>query len=95
LVRVNKGVDMNKMFTVILLFISFASFAEEPTEPKNVQMAPTEQSTTNKPFLQKKECHLDDKAEGRGCCSHHDGVCGCAGGRAQCCDGALSPSCGC
>lgn len=31
----------------------------------------------------------------RGCCSHHGGVCGCRGGRALCCDGELSPSCGC
>lgn len=30
-----------------------------------------------------------------GCCSHHGGVCGCDGGRARCCDGALSPTCGC
>lgn len=34
-------------------------------------------------------------AAGRGCCSHHQGVCGCEGGRAKCCDGSLSPSCGC
>jgi len=33
--------------------------------------------------------------EHRGCCSHHQGVCGCEGGRAKCCDGTLSPSCGC
>lgn len=31
----------------------------------------------------------------RGCCSHHRGVCGCHQGRALCCDGTLSPSCGC
>ncbi len=31
----------------------------------------------------------------RGCCSHHKGVCGCQGGRAACCDGTLSPTCGC
>ena len=31
----------------------------------------------------------------RGCCSHHGGVCGCSGGRAVCCDGTYSPSCGC
>ncbi|MBS4759136.1 MAG: hypothetical protein KHX03_00355 [Clostridium sp.] len=31
----------------------------------------------------------------RGCCSHHGGVCGCSHGRAVCCDGSLSPSCGC
>lgn len=36
-----------------------------------------------------------DILAGRGCCSWHQGVCGCAGGRAQCCDGSLSPSCGC
>ncbi len=31
----------------------------------------------------------------RGCCSHHGGVCGCSNGRAVCCDGSYSPSCGC
>lgn len=32
----------------------------------------------------------------RGCCSHHDGVCGCSEkGRVICCDGTLSPSCTC
>lgn len=30
-----------------------------------------------------------------GCCSWHDGVCGCSGGRQLCCDGSLSPSCTC
>jgi hypothetical protein len=33
--------------------------------------------------------------ERSGCCSWHNGVCGCAGTRARCCDGSLSPSCGC
>lgn len=33
--------------------------------------------------------------ERSGCCSHHGGVCGCSAGRARCCDGTLSPSCGC
>lgn len=33
----------------------------------------------------------------RGCCSWHGGVCGCDSsvGRQLCCDGSLSPSCGC
>ncbi len=31
----------------------------------------------------------------RGCCSHHGGVCGCAGTNLRCCDGVTSPSCGC
>jgi hypothetical protein len=26
----------------------------------------------------------------RGCCSHHQGVCGCSGQRAMCCDGRPS-----
>ncbi len=30
-----------------------------------------------------------------GCCSWHDGVCGCSAGRAVCCDGSYSPTCGC
>jgi hypothetical protein len=30
-----------------------------------------------------------------GCCSHHKGVCGCAGNTAKCCDGTLSPSSDC
>lgn len=30
-----------------------------------------------------------------GCCSWHGGVCGCSNGTAKCCDGTLSPSCGC
>ena len=36
-----------------------------------------------------------NEADQRGCCSWHGGVCGCSGGRAKCCDGTLSPSCGC
>lgn len=31
----------------------------------------------------------------QGCCSSHGGVCGCSGGRTQCCDGKPSPSCTC
>lgn len=49
-------------------------------------------------LFKKNQCivgsHIEEAR--RGCCSHHGGVCGCSSdGRAQCCDGALSPSCGC
>lgn len=38
----------------------------------------------------------EEKIAARGCCSWHGGVCGCSpSGRAVCCDGQLSPSCGC
>lgn len=30
-----------------------------------------------------------------GCCSWHGGVCGCENDRSVCCDGSLSPTCGC
>ena len=32
-----------------------------------------------------------------GCCSHHDGVCGCNAPSHElvCCDGSRSPTCGC
>ncbi len=35
--------------------------------------------------------------EKRGCCSHHNGVCGCnsSTGMQRCCDGTDSPSCRC
>ena len=36
-----------------------------------------------------------DQLAQQGCCSHHGGVCGCESGRAVCCDGQFSPSCGC
>lgn len=39
--------------------------------------------------------HNTKTNERQGCCSHHGGVCGCSNGRALCCDGTLSPSCGC
>ena len=32
---------------------------------------------------------------GSGCCSYHHGECGCIGGRVQCCDNTMSPSCRC
>jgi len=30
-----------------------------------------------------------------GCCSWHQGVCGCKNGRQLCCDGTMSPTCMC
>ena len=48
-----------------------------------------EQKATSKTLI--KETTLEKS----GCCSWHGGVCGCENGRAKCCDGTLSPSCGC
>lgn len=49
---------------------------------------------TQDPIVVAKLMNQDDPQR-RGCCSHHGGVCGCQNGRAVCCDGAISPSCGC
>lgn len=58
--------------------------------------------TTTPEFLKKEEksCQKDkpetkEETAQSGCCSWHGGVCGCSGGRKVCCDGSLSPSCGC
>lgn len=42
------------------------------------------------------EDNAQEKVARSGCCSWHGGICGCSSsGRAVCCDGQLSPSCGC
>jgi len=48
-------------------------------------------------FNQTNQCQIQptQSEEYRGCCSWHDGVCGCSAGRVVCCDNTLSPSCGC
>ena len=48
-------------------------------------------------FRRSEAAHAPDPVQNRGCCSHHGGVCGCndQGTRAKCCDGVLSPTCGC
>jgi hypothetical protein len=38
---------------------------------------------------------LNQGVERRGCCSWHGGICDCWLGRVVCCNGTLSPSCGC
>ena len=46
--------------------------------------------------VEQKQCEpVKDTVVQSGCCSWHGGVCGCSGGRALCCDGTPSPSCGC
>ena len=40
-------------------------------------------------------CFINNVEAQQGCCSWHDGVAGCSGGRVLCNDGTLSPSCTC
>lgn len=41
--------------------------------------------------------NCSNSGDRRGCCSHHDGVCGCntSTNMLRCCDGASSPTCSC
>ncbi len=55
-----------------------------------ILVSPTSSAATTAPVIAP-----TDSPEQRGCCSHHQGVCGCSGGRTQCCDGTQSPSCTC
>jgi hypothetical protein len=68
-----------KYLLILLLCFSTVSFAEEQKSCEQLQ----------------KEGFTQEQLAQRGCCSWHGGVCGCTGGRAVCCDGKLSPSCGC
>jgi len=85
--------------SAILLAIGMTSYAEDG-------LSPTELAAQNAPapsdHLDNSVCDpLESSAESteqyaqQGCCSWHNGVCGCSGARVQCCDGTLSPSCKC
>jgi hypothetical protein len=88
---------MKPFLSAVLLSLSafaFAADAPQPADPPPVaqgQCAAIDQSQLATLTEEAQRALL----ERRGCCSHHGGVCGCGGTRAQCCDGSLSPSCGC
>ena len=70
---------MKNLILAILMMLSFSAFADEAS-CKQIQ---SNSNITSEQLAQ------------RGCCSWHDGVCGCSGGVVQCCDGSGSPSCRC
>lgn len=81
------------MMTVVLVTAtSGIGYAASNSDQENVKTS-IDPATYNSPCL----TQPNDKTEvnRRGCCSHHGGVCGCENGRAKCCDGTLSPTCGC
>ncbi len=41
------------------------------------------------------QCPANDQEFRAGCCSRHGGACGCAKEGLRCCDGTISPTCGC
>ena len=91
---------------ICLLLLSTQSFAFEEPIRKTIQTISSSCQSKNTNFSMiiettsspSNQCQVQvyEEIARRGCCSHHGGVCGCSSdGRAQCCDGILSPSCGC
>jgi len=92
---------MKRLIVAVIFIFLFATLGfsqETPNQQTDNQIESSqailasndlEQTATSKTPI--KETTL----EKRGCCSWHGGVCGCENGRAKCCDGTLSPSCGC
>lgn len=76
---------MKNILAIAILILSLSAFAENIVGENHLKMdCEAVLKTGDKALIAQ-----------RGCCSHHQGVCGCSSGRAQCCDGALSPSCTC
>ncbi len=81
---------MKKLFLIILVLISFGCLSGSSYAESTIVLKPHESSNSCMSINQS-----TTKQATQGCCSHHQGVCGCSGGRAVCCDGQYSPSCGC
>ena len=77
-----------KKIVILILFIALLSGFISLDSRSN-----PESRSTDSYFLS--QADNSDQVERRGCCSWHGGVCGCENGRAVCCDGTLSPTCGC
>ena len=92
---------MKKLTTLIAvgLGIAFISFGLAVSEPLPAGQLLTEKAPVQTEAVPSQErdeaAPADNLLAKAGCCSWHGGVCGCSGGRALCCDGALSPTCGC
>lgn len=96
---------MKLFFFFALLLSSGVVLADDSLSNQPASNQPIQQILKQSQESQQSECRINKdnladlnvnkNLERSGCCSHHGGVCGCTGGRAQCCDGELSPSCGC
>jgi hypothetical protein len=74
---------MKTLFLIVLFLFSSLTMADQNQPVPSPSCKQSEFNSNSKDMAQS------------GCCSYHGGVCGCSGGRAVCCDGAFSPSCGC
>ena len=81
------------------LGIVFISVGLAIAEPLPAGRLLTDEASVQTEAIPSQGCHeaapADNLLTKAGCCSWHGGVCGCSGGRALCCDGTPSPTCGC
>jgi len=83
---------MPTFFIGLLAAVALAPASGE--QPKQTLAPPGKIMASSKICVKERLAYAKD-GKHSGCCSHHGGVCGCSGGRALCCDGAPSPTCGC
>ena len=82
---------MKIISTLLLsLFLCISSFAAEEA---TTQFKPEKKEVCTQLFESRQ---TPEQVAQRGCCSWHNGVCGCgSNGRVVCCDNTYSPSCTC
>ena len=78
----------NLIYTLILILAAIT-----PVSATDVESGVREKAAFCENLID--EGASEEKIAKSGCCSWHNGVCGCYGGRVSCCDGTLSPSCTC
>lgn len=79
------------MFKIIALAVAIVSAPAQPLPSE----APVSTPTIENVDCASRTFASIEEAMQSGCCSWHNGVCGCSNGRKKCCDGTLSPSCTC
>lgn len=97
---------MKKLYYIFIILFTLNAFSVlgqsvDSENNNSVNIENSQEFTPINPACDPEAKALDDSNSQntlmarQGCCSHHKGVCGCANGRVACCDGTLSPSCGC
>lgn len=92
-----------KLILIILFLFPLSIFANcgnsleslvSTDEMKSVSLLTANESfDSNQEVIMSK--YVESELERRGCCSWHNGVCGCSYGRVVCCDQTYSPTCRC
>jgi hypothetical protein len=82
-------------FRLVLLLAGLSLFAANFGYAASAEDAATVTSTQQSCEELKHSGASSEVLAQRGCCSWHQGVCGCNSGRVVCCDNTYSPSCTC